>query len=164
RQLEADLRHAQKLETLGTLAGGIAHDFNNLLVPIVGNAQVALRTIGAANAARGKLEEILQAAARARELVQRILGFGPRADGRRGGAEERREPICLRDLMREVVSLLEASMSASVRLTAHFIGECPPIMGDPNQVHQALTNVCMNAYQALGDRPGHIDVSIEMVE
>jgi PAS domain S-box-containing protein len=119
RQLEADLRHAQKLETLGTLAGGIAHDFNNLLVPIVGNAQIALRTIGASNAARAKLEEILQAAGRARELVKRILVFGRRTD-------ERRESIRLPYLVREVVSLLEASMPANVRLSAHFPGECPP--------------------------------------
>jgi len=156
RQLEADLRHAQKLETLGTLAGGIAHDFNNLLVPIVGNAQVALRTIGAANAARGKLEEILQAAVRARELVKRILVFGRRAD-------ERREPVQLPALVREVVSLLEASMPASVRLTARIVGDCPSVMGDANQIHQAVTNVCMNAYQALGDRPGRIDITVETV-
>jgi PAS domain S-box-containing protein len=156
RQLEADLRHAQKLETLGTLAGGIAHDFNNLLVPIVGNAQVALRKIENASAARPKLEEILQAAARARELVRRILVFGRRSD-------ERREPIYVPDLVREVLSLLEASMPATVQLGAHIVGDGPTVMGDPNQIHQALTNVCMNAYQALGSRPGHIDVTVETV-
>jgi len=156
RRLEADLRHAQKLETLGTLAGGIAHDFNNLLVPIVGNAQIAMRRVDPGSAARGNLDDILQAATRARELVKRILVFGRRAD-------ERREPIHLPDLVGEVLSLLKASMPSSVQLSARIVGDCPTVMGDPNQIHQALTNVCMNACQALGARPGHIDVTVETI-
>jgi PAS domain S-box-containing protein len=156
RQLEAELRHAQKLETLGTLAGGIAHDFNNLLVPILGNAQLALRIVDPAGGARANLEDILQAAERARELVKRILVFGRRAD-------ERREPIHLPDLVREVLGLLEASVPASVRLSAHVVGDSPTVIGDPNQLHQAITNVCINACQALGAGPGRIDVTVETV-
>jgi PAS domain S-box-containing protein len=154
RQLEADLRHAQKLETLGTLAGGIAHDFNNLLVPIVSNAQVALRRLAPSNTAYARLEEILKAATRARELVKRIVVFGRRAD-------EPHEPIHLPDLVREVLSLLEASMPPGVQLSARIAGDCPLVMGDPNQIHQALTNVGMNAFQALGSRPGNVVVTVE---
>jgi PAS domain S-box-containing protein len=156
RQLEADLRHAQKLETLGTLAGGIAHDFNNLLVPILGNAQLALRIVDPAGDARDNLEDIVQAAERARELVKRILVFGRRAD-------ERREAIHVPNLVREVLGLLEASVPAGVRLSAHVVGDPPAVMGDPNQLHQAITNVCMNACQALAARPGRIDVTVETV-
>jgi two-component system cell cycle sensor histidine kinase/response regulator CckA len=156
RQMELKLRHAQKLETLGTLAGGIAHDFNNLLVPILGNVQLALRTIDPASPVREELEDILQAASRARELVRRILVFGRRSD-------ERREPIHLPDLIHEVLSLLKASMPANVQIAARITGDCPRVMGDPNQIHQALTNVCTNAYQALGARPGEIDVIVEPV-
>jgi PAS domain S-box-containing protein len=156
RRLEADLRQAQKLETLGTLAGGIAHDFNNLLVPILGNAQLALGIVDPAGEARANLEDIVQAAERARELVKRILVFGRRAD-------ERREAINVPALVREVLGLLEASVPAGVRLSAHVVGDPPAVIGDPNQLHQAITNLCLNACQALGARPGRIDVTVETV-
>jgi PAS domain S-box-containing protein len=156
RQLESKLRHAQKLETLGTLAGGIAHDFNNLLVPILGNAQLALRRIDPTSGVRSELEEILNAASRARELVKRILIFGRRTD-------ERRAPIHMPDLIREVLGLLKASIPATVQLTARVREDCPLVMGDPDQIHQALTNVFTNAFQALGTRRGRIDVSVDAV-
>jgi PAS domain S-box-containing protein len=78
RQLEAQLRHAQEMETLGTLAGGIAHDFNNLLVPMLGNAEYVLRKAELSSTHRAALQDIVSAALRAKELVQRILVFGRR--------------------------------------------------------------------------------------
>jgi PAS domain S-box-containing protein len=155
-RLEAQLRHAQKLETLGTLAGGIAHDFNNLLVPILGNAQLALRVIEPFAPARSEVEDILRAAARARELVSRILVFGRRA-------EERREPVSIPNVVREVLAFLKASVPSNIQIAAHFAEDCPSIMGDPNQIHQALTNVCANAYQAIGPSGGHIDINVTTV-
>ena len=84
RRIEAQLRHAQKIDTLGKLAGGIAHDFNNLLVPILGNAELALHALEDESPVRERIEDIASAAARARDLVRRILVFG-----RAVGAEPR---------------------------------------------------------------------------
>ncbi|MES1171930.1 MAG: PAS domain S-box protein [Bacteroidota bacterium] len=152
--LEAQLRHAQKLETLGTLAGGIAHDFNNLLVPILGNAQLALRAIDPSSPIRVELDDIRRAAEHARELVGRILVFGRRA-------EERRERVDVPPLIREVASFLKASVPSNVVIATRIGADCPPVMGDPNQMHQALTNVCTNAYQALGAQGGRIDIDVD---
>jgi two-component system cell cycle sensor histidine kinase/response regulator CckA len=156
-QLEAQLRHAQKLETLGTLAGGIAHDFNNLLVPILGNAQLALRALDPSSPLRVEIEDIVRAAERARELVSRILVFGRRA-------EERREPVKVPTLIAEVASFLKASVPSNVQIIGRVNENCPTVMGDPNQIHQALTNVCTNAYQALGSHGGRIELIADVVD
>src|SRR5262249_27045440 len=79
--LEAQLREAQKMESIATPAGGIAHDFNNILAAILGNVALARADVGAAHPAQASLEQIQKSGLRARSLVQQILAFSRRAPG-----------------------------------------------------------------------------------
>ncbi|HMI89635.1 MAG TPA: PAS domain S-box protein [Polyangiaceae bacterium] len=155
-QLEAQLRQLQKMDTLGRLAAGLAHDFNNLLVPILGNAELILGDVGPASRFRSGLEDIIQASTRARELAGRILVFGRQSD-------ELPRPTRAPVIVREAVRFLRASVPKEVEIVEQIDDACPEIMGIPGQIHQAVSNLCTNAYQALKGRGGRILVAIEPV-
>jgi PAS domain S-box-containing protein len=155
-QLEAQLRQVQKMDTLGRLAAGLAHDFNNLLVPILGNAELILGEVGAASPFRTGLEDIIQASTRARELAGRILVFGRQSD-------EPARPMRAHDIVREAVRFLRASAPKDVKIVERIDDACPEIIGIPGQIHQAVNNLCTNAYQALKNRGGRILVEVEPV-
>jgi len=155
RRIEAQLRHAQKLDTLGKLAGGIAHDFNNLLVPILGNAELAMRALDPNDPVHDRVQDIANAAARARDLVRRILVFG-----RAVGAEPR-ESVAVADVVREVLKFLEVSPLPNIRIVADLADDGTRVQGVPGQLHQAVTNLCTNAVQVLRRGGGTLDVSVE---
>jgi len=156
-RLQEHLRQAQKLETIGTLAGGIAHDFNNVLVPIIVNTEMVLEAFAEDDPHRKELGEVLDAARRARDLVTQILAFARRS-------EPRREPFSVRRAGEQAVRLLKASLPATVELRAAFAQECPGVDGDPLQLHQVITNLCTNAYQALPANGGVIDITGGVVD
>ena len=145
--LEAQLRQFQKMDTLGRMAAGLAHDFNNLLVPILGNAELILGEAGPSSPFRSGLEDIIQASSRARELAGRILVFGRHSD-------EPPRPTRVPDIVREAVRFLRASVSKEIEIVERIDDACPEIIGIAAQIHQAVNNLCTNAYQALKDREG----------
>jgi PAS domain S-box-containing protein len=152
-QLEAQLRQAQKMEALGTLAGGIAHDFNNLLAAIFGNLDRAREDAGADSPAQLSLAEIASAAQRARDLVRQILTFS------------RREPlerrvVDLREIVQDAVKLLRASLPKGIELVATLPTALPNVLADPTQLHQVLMNLGANAAQAMAERRGRIEISL----
>jgi len=153
RQLEEQFRQSQKLEAIGTLAGGIAHDFNNILGAILGNVDLALADVGSAHPARESLVEIQRAGHRARDLVQRILSFS------RKEAHERR-PVSLTAVVEEGARLLRATLPAGVDLVATSASDVPEVLADSSQIHQILLNLGTNAWHAIGDRPGRIEISL----
>jgi len=152
--LEAQLRQFQKMDTLGRLAAGLAHDFNNLLVPILGNAELILGEAGTDSPYRSGLEDIIQASSRARELAGRILVFGRHSD-------EPPRPTRVPDIVREAARFLRASIPKGVEIVEHIDNDCPEIHGIAGQIHQAVNNLCTNAYQALKGRGGRIVISVE---
>lgn len=156
-RLQEHLRQAQKLETIGTLAGGIAHDFNNVLVPIIVNTEMVLESFDEDHPHRRELGEVLVAARRARDLVTQILAFSRRS-------EPRREPFSVRRASDQAVRLLKASLPSTVELNVTFAQQLPGIEGDPLQLHQVITNLCTNAYQALPQSGGVIDLTVENLE
>ena len=109
RQLEEQLHHALRLESLGTLAGGVAHELNNTLVPVVALSKVVLRHLPESSRDRANLQTIVQASDRARDLVKQIRAFSRKQ-------ESRREAFDLAVVAADALSMLRASMPASIRL------------------------------------------------
>jgi PAS domain S-box-containing protein len=154
--LESQLRQFQKMDTLGRLAAGLAHDFNNLLVPILGNAELILGEAGPSSPFRSGLEDIIHASTRARELAGRILVFGRHSD-------EPSRPTSVPDIVREAVRFLRASAPKGVEIVERIDDGCTEILGVAGQIHQAVNNLCTNAYQALKGRGGRIAVTVEPI-
>jgi two-component system, cell cycle sensor histidine kinase and response regulator CckA len=149
RRLEAQMQHAQKLESLGVLAGGIAHDFNNLLVGILGNASVAREEITAGTPTDELLADIETAAKRAAELTTQLLAYA-------GKGRFNIVPLDLSAAVRETSSLLQSAVSKRATLTMDLATDLPTIAADATQVRQVLMNLLTNASDALEDKPGDI--------
>jgi PAS domain S-box-containing protein len=183
-RLEVQLRQAQKMEALGTLAGGIAHDFNNILGAIIGNVALAREDMALGHEAavlaredialgresvapahavnrphhpiEQSLAEIAKAAARARDLVQQILTFS------RQQPQERRV-IALADVIAESVRLMRATLPAGIELATTLSPDVPNVLADRTQIHQVIMNLCTNAWQAMSSRAGRIELGLQDV-
>ncbi|MFQ5632065.1 MAG: PAS domain S-box protein, partial [bacterium] len=151
RRLEAQIQHAQKLESLGVLAGGIAHDFNNLLTGILGNASLALMDIAPASPTHECLEDIEKAAKRAADLCNQMLAYS-------GKGRFVVEPLRLSIVTEEMAHLLKTSISKKVVLKYEFYPNLPAIQADATQIRQVVMNLVINASDAIGDSPGVITV------
>jgi len=152
-RLEAQLRQAQKMEAIGTLAGGIAHDFNNILAAILGNLELARLDLPPTHAAQAPLEEIAHAGRRAVALVRQILTFGRQS-------ETTKRVIRLGTVVEEAAALLRSTISARVAIAADVAPDVPNVSGDPTQIHQILLNLGTNAWHALEGRPGRIAIEL----
>ena len=154
--LEGQLRQSQKMEALGTLAGGIAHDFNNILTAIGGNLELALEDVGATHPARGSLEEIARAQARATELIKRILLLGRPQDSRR-------ETVALTPIVEEALRLVRATVPSMIQIRAEYAPGVPPVSADPTQLHQIVMNLSTNAAHAMSAKGGVLAVDVSAV-
>lgn len=153
RRLEDQLRQVQKMEAIGQLAGGVAHDFNNILAAIIGNVELALMDTADGHPARESLHEIKNASARAKSLIQQILAFS------RQQPQERRV-ITLGPVVQEALGFLRATIPAVVTVVSTTEPDLPPILGDPTQIHQIIVNLCTNAWHAMDDQPGCIEIAL----
>ncbi len=144
--LQFQLREAQKMEALGTLAGGIAHDFNNILAAILGNTSLAIEDCPEGSPVRTSLREIQKAARRARAVVQQILAFARRQEAQRGLVD-------LSAIADEVLSLLRTAAPPGVSIALTADHGLPAVSGDATQLEQVLLNLGTNAVQAVSGRP-----------
>ncbi len=144
KRLEAQLRQAQKMESIGTLAGGIAHDFNNMLAIINGYAEVCMTrpAIQQDEVLKRYMREIHGAAQRAVGLVQRILTFSRKA-------EVRVIPLHLNKLLRELGNLLSETFPRTVCFDLDLQDNLPQLLADQNQMQQVIMNLCVNARDAM---------------
>jgi signal transduction histidine kinase/CheY-like chemotaxis protein len=142
QRLETQLRQAQKLEALGTLAGGIAHDFNNILGSILGYGELARSGVQPGSAQLRYLDGVLSAGQRAKALVERILAFS------RSGMGER-VPVHVQSLVAEALDLLLPSLPRGITLTRTLEAGDTAVIGDATQIHQVVMNLCTNAMQAM---------------
>ncbi|MBN2279162.1 MAG: response regulator [Candidatus Marinimicrobia bacterium] len=155
-ELEKQLRQAQKMEAIGTLAGGIAHDFNNMLTPILGYSDLLKNEFEEGSFAYKGLLEVQHAASRAADLVKQILTFSRQK-------EKKRESLYLYTIMKEAVKLLRGSIPPNVEIRTIIDENCRPISADPTQMHQIIMNICTNAYQALDGKDGLIEIKLEEI-
>ncbi len=156
-RLERRLRQAEKLEAIGVLAGGIAHDFNNILTPILLNAEVSLADLDEANPLYRPLSDVVEAAGRARDLVKQILAFSRREDRERG-------LLVLNPLVKETIKLVRNMVDGDIAVVADISERNIAIRADPSQIHQVVTNLCMNAAHAMTPGGGTLTVGLEVVE
>src|SRR6185436_440090 len=154
RRMEQQLRQAQRLESIGTLAGGIAHDFNNLLGAILGYGEMALRDAPPGSRLRRDLDNIMIAGERGRALVDRILAFS------RSGVGER-VAVHVEDVARETLALFAAKLPHAI-VVEQQLDAGGAVMGDPTQIHQVLMNLLTNAAQAM-PTGGTLRVALERV-
>lgn len=152
RNLEAQVQHAQKLESLGILAGGIAHDFNNLLMGILGNADLALMELAADSSARRYLIDIEETSRRAAELCRQMLAYA-------GKGRFVVEPLNLTALVDDMAHLLNISVSKKAVIRYNLAHDIPAMEGDATQVRQVIMNLITNASDALGDQSGSITLT-----
>ncbi len=152
-RLEAQLRRAQKMEAIGTLAGGIAHDFNNILAGIMGNVQLAASDLSEATPAHRFLDRAFQSCLRARDLVRRMLTFSRQV-------EQTHTSTAFIPLVEEAVALLRASLPANISIQTTFPAEQLSILADPGQIHQIILNLATNAAHAMA--PGGGTLSFEV--
>jgi PAS domain S-box-containing protein len=156
REYEAQMRHMQKMESVGTLAGGIAHDFNNILGAILGNVQLAREEVGPGHPAQGSLEEIERASMRARNLVRQILTFS-----RHEPQQSVVQPLV--PIIEETRKLLRATLPAGVDLDVRLDNAPLNVQADATQLQQVLMNLCTNAWHALKASGGRIRVGVRGV-
>lgn len=158
RQLEANLRQAQKLQSVGTLAGGIAHDFNNILLAISGNARLAMQELPTQDPAQISLAEISKASARASAIVNQILMFSRREEG------TQQMPLNLQAIIEDSLNLLRATLPEKIVLRTELDPATPLVLGDASQLHQVLLNLATNGAQAMGDHGGTLLIRLARVE
>jgi len=154
-KLEAELRHAQRLESVGRLAGGIAHDFNNMLMVILGCAESLQATMSPDDPHRPEIEDIRAAAGRSRELTQQLLGFS------------RKQLISprvmdLNDALEATRRTLTRLIGEDVELAVVLAPERARVHVDPAQVDQVLMNLALNARDAM-PRGGKLTLETALV-
>src|SRR5258705_314046 len=154
-EMQRQLQQAAKMEAIGRLAGGIAHDFNNILGAILGYGELAQKNLGEGGAVRRHVDQVMQAGARGKGLVERILAFS------RSGLGER-VPVHVQSVVEETLEILTASLLPQVRLEKRLDAGDTAVVGDATQLHQVTMNLCTNALQAM-EHGGGLTVALEKV-
>ncbi len=156
KQEEKQLRQAQKMEAIGTLAGGIAHDFNNILGIILGNYELAIEDVSQGHPARLNLEEIKKASVRAKKVVGQLLSFSR-------DEEVEQKPVALDSVVKDSLVLLRAFIPGSIEIQQTLLTDSGIILADASQIHQILINLCMNAVHAMEDGGGLLTIVVSTV-
>jgi two-component system cell cycle sensor histidine kinase/response regulator CckA len=152
-KLRSQLRQAQKMEAIGTLAGGIAHDFNNILQSIFGYTEIAGLQITQGKNPTEALDNILTASQRAKGLINQILSFSRQT-------EQEKQPVQVNLIVKEVLKLIRASLPATIEICGNNLNNDAVVEADPIQIHQVMMNLCSNAHHAMRETGGKLEVSL----
>ncbi len=151
-KLEIQLRQAQKMEAIGTLAGGIAHDFNNILFSLIGYTEISIKDVEPETVMYNNLDEILKAGKRAKDLIRQILTFSRQT-------EQELRPLHMKQIVKEALKLLRSSLPTTIEIRQDIQSDSL-VMADPTQIHQILMNICTNAGHAMRKTGGVLDVKL----
>lgn len=152
RQLEEQVRQAQKLESLGVLAGGIAHDFNNLLTGIIGNAGLLMVDLAQNSPLRAYVKDIELAGLRAAELAQKMLAFS-------GQGRFVVETVNINNLLGDMAQSLSATVAGRATIMYNLAADLPEIEADVAQICQVIATLVTNALEALNESTGVIIIA-----
>ena len=153
-KLEQQLRQAQKMEAIGSLAGGIAHDLNNILFPISGLSEMLLEDIPEDNHWHENVGQIHKSAKRGSDLVKQILAFARQSN-------PQKLPIRIQPILKEVVKLARATIPMNIDIESLIDSHCGTVSADPTQFYQIAMNLITNASHALEDTGGTIRVGLK---
>jgi PAS domain S-box-containing protein len=157
RRYEARAQQAQKLESLGVLTRGIAHDFNNLLIAVLGNAELALRSLPASAPAHERVAKVRKVAQRAAELVNQLLTYS-------GGGVSARSRVDLNEVVADVESLVRDTVAPAAAVGVELAPQLPRIVADAGQIRQVAMNLVLNAAEAITAPPGRILLRTGLVQ
>jgi PAS domain S-box-containing protein len=152
-RLEGNLRQAQKLQAIGTLAGGIAHDFNNVLHTIMGFTEMAIESVPKASQEEKHLRYVLQSAHRGKDLVKQILAFSRKT-------EDLRHPVSLSPLIKETVQFLRSSIPTTIEIILDITATSDTILATSVEVQQVIMNLVTNAALSMQENGGILHISV----
>jgi len=155
-QLENRLQQSHKMESIGTLAGGIAHDFNNILATMLGYAEMAKDDCQPGSTIFKDLSEVLEAGNRAKSLVRQILAFSRQDDAERMALQPA-------SIVKETITMLRPSLPTTIEINQDIDAVTGLVFVDPTQLNQILMNLCTNAFHAMEDTGGKLDISIKEI-
>ena len=154
--LERQLRQAQRMEAIATLAGGIAHDFNNNLASIITCTEMARDDVPPDSPLRELLDVVLKSSHRGRNLVKQILTFCCQG-------EQERQPVQIESIVNECINLMRASLPTSISIRINIDEKPGLIMADPTQIHQIIMNLITNAGHAMRAKGGVLEIGVANV-
>ncbi len=157
RNLELQIQHAQKMESLGVLAGGIAHDFNNLLTGILGNVGLTEMLLTQAHPAMQNVKSIESSAMRAADLCRQLLAYS-------GKGRFTVMSLDLNEIVEEIGTLLESSISRKVLMKYNLEKNLPAVEVDTAQIQQVIMNLIINASDAIGKKSGIVSVTTGVMD
>jgi PAS domain S-box-containing protein len=157
KQMQEQLRQAEKMQAMGRLAGGIAHDFNNILGAIMGYTDMALDEVRDESSLHHKLTQVLKASQRAEHLVSQILTFSRQCP-------QHKQPVFLTPLVKEVLELIKAVTPSSIEFKTALRPDTKPVLADPSQIHEVLMNLTGNAVSAMNEKGGKGTLTVALFE
>jgi len=155
-RLHEQVRHSQRLDSIGVVSAGIAHEFKNFLGPILGNAELAQMDLARNHPAQTWLKQIVKSAQAARDLVQLVLTFSRRATSAPA-------LMSLGEVVTDAVRMLRVAIPKTVEISRAIAPNLPKVFVDANQIHQVIMNLGINAWQAMPDAKGQICISLDLV-
>ncbi len=150
---EEQLHRSQKIEAIGRLAGGLAHDFNNVLYSIIGYTELTMDDMPEGSLAQKNLKEVFKAAMRAKDMVRQILVFSRKDD-------IQKKPVKIQPVVKDALKLLRSSIPATIEIRRSIDESCGPVLAASTQIHQVVMNLATNAYQAMQEKKGLLELTL----